>query len=42
MTDMLFAPPEDLGATEYTLQQSFDGGASWDIFQYYGEDPHHD
>ena len=38
MTDMLFAPPEDLRATEYTLQQSFDGGSSWNTFQHYGED----
>ncbi|MBN2860484.1 MAG: hypothetical protein JXK93_09505 [Sphaerochaetaceae bacterium] len=38
MTDMLFAPPEDLGANEYTLQQSLDGGTSWNTFQDYGED----
>ncbi len=38
MTDMLFDPPEDLGATSYTLQQSTDGGTTWNNFQYYGED----
>jgi len=38
MVDMEFAPPSDLGATEYTLQQSTDGGTTWENFQYYGED----
>lgn len=38
MTDMLFAPPEDLGADSYTLQQSLDGGTTWSTFQYYTED----
>ncbi len=37
-TYMEFAPPEDIGATSYTLQQSLDGGTSWNNFQYYGED----
>jgi hypothetical protein len=30
---MEFAPPSELGATEYTLQQSTDGGTTWENFQ---------
>lgn len=38
MVDMEFAPPSELGASMYTLQQSTDGGVTWVNFQYYGED----
>ena len=36
MVDMVFVPPEDFGASSYTLQQSTDGGAVWNDFLYYG------
>ncbi len=38
MVDMEFAPPSELGASMYTLQQSTDEGTTWSNFQYYGED----
>jgi hypothetical protein len=37
-TNIWFAPPEDLGATSYTLQTSPDGNTNWTNFLYYYED----
>jgi hypothetical protein len=35
---MWFTPPTELGASSYTLQYSTDDKATWDNFQWYGDD----